>query len=687
MNACAENTLAQSLTDSGVRPEVGAEASTEAEAGAGVGTETRTEADFEVGVSKAKGLREIATNFPNTPGVYRFLDAKGGVLYVGKARDLKKRVLSYFVESRQAPKILALTRHATHLEFDRTHTENEALILESTLIKKHRPRYNVVLRDDKSYPYIYVSTAEAFPRLAFHRGARARSGRYFGPYPSAGAVRATLTQLQKLFRVRLCEDAYFENRTRPCLQYQIDRCTGPCVGRVEAEAYRRDVQHAILFLEGRSQEVIDTLVKRMESAAEALRFEEAAGLRDQVRRLQRIQQDQVMVSGRPIDADIFAVTGYGRDFAVQVNFVRGGHYLGGRTFYPRVDPSAGADREAGAACDGSYGSEGGDGSERSHGPAAEVLNAFLAQYYFAGANLREVPDEVILSDPVVDAALVEAALSERAGRKVQIKTSVRSDRARWIKQALESATLNLAQHTRRDAQHQKRLAALQAFLKLDHPIRQIECFDISHTRGEGTVASCVVFNDEGACTDGYRRFNIKDITPGDDYAAMHQALSRRYTRCLKEGQPLPDVVLIDGGKGQLTQAITIADALGLDSVAFVGVAKGPTRKAGLETLVLDAGESERHLPGDSPALHLIQQVRDEAHRFAITGHRKRRANARNRSTLEDIPGVGAKRRQVLLKHFGGLQGLARAGVDDIARVPGISDTLAREIHAALHPAD
>lgn len=615
--------------------------------------------DFEVGVSNLVSLREIAQTFPNTPGVYRWLDAKGGVLYVGKARDLKKRVLSYFVESRQAPKIRALTRHATQIAFDRTRTENEALILESTLIKKHRPRYNVVLRDDKSYPYIFISTDDGFPRLAFHRGARKRTGRYFGPYPSAGAVRATLAQLQKLFRVRLCEDTYFENRTRACLQHQIERCTAPCVGKVTVERYAEDIQHAILFLEGRSQEVIDTLVRRMEAAAEALKFEEAARLRDQVRRLQRIQQGQVMVSGRPIDADIFAVAGHGRDFAVQVNFVRAGHYLGGRTFFPRVDGSD---------------SEGGD-----------VLNAFLPQFYFAGASLKEVPDEIVLSHSVDDAALLETALSERAGRRVQLKTSVRSERASWLSQALESAHLNLAQHTQRDARHQQRLSALAAFLGIDDAISRIECFDISHTRGEGTVASCVVFDDAGPRNDEYRRFNITDITPGDDYAAMHQALSRRYQRRLKEGQALPDVVLIDGGKGQLAQAIAMADALGLTGVAFVGVAKGPTRKAGLETLILEAGEVERHLPTDSPALHLIQQVRDEAHRFAITGHRKRRAAARNRSQLEDIPGIGAKRRQLLLKHFGGLQGLSRAGVEELARIPGISDTLAREIHAALHP--
>lgn len=668
------------------------------EATAPVEAGTAAEVDFEVGVSNAASLREIAQTFPNTPGVYRWLDAKGGVLYVGKARDLKKRVLSYFVESRQEPKIRALTRHATHLEFDRTHTENEALILESTLIKKHRPRYNVVLRDDKSYPYIFISTDERFPRLAFHRGARKRGGRYFGPYPSAGAVRSTLAQLQKLFRVRLCEDSYFENRTRACLQHQIERCTAPCVGKVDAARYAEDIRHTILFLEGRSQEVVDTLVRRMEQAAEALKFEEAARLRDQVRRLQRIQQGQVMVSGRPIDADIFSVAGHGRDFAVQVNFVRGGHYLGGRTFYPRVDAisagSADVDTPAsvasGAHVPDAHRSDAPitqDATEADAppSPGSAVLNAFLPQYYFGGASLKEVPDEILLSHPVADAALLEAALSERAGRRVQLKTSVRSERARWLKQAEESAHLNLAQHTQRDARHQQRLAALADFLGTDEAIGRIECFDISHTRGEGTVASCVVFGDSGAANDEYRRFNITDITPGDDYAAMYQALSRRYQRRLKEGQPLPDVVLIDGGKGQLAQALAIADELGLAGVYFVGVAKGPTRKAGLETLILEAGEVERHLPTDSPALHLIQQVRDEAHRFAITGHRKRRANARNRSSLEDIPGVGAKRRQMLLKHFGGLQGLSRAGVEDLTRVPGISETLAREIHAALHP--
>lgn len=618
-----------------------------------------------------EALKALAARFPNRPGVYRFLDQNGQVLYVGKARDLRKRVLSYFVNSKQAPKIRALTRHAVDLAYDVTHTENEALILESTLIKKHRPRYNVVLRDDKSYPFIYVSTEHPYPRLAFHRGARGGRGRYFGPYPNAGAVRATLTQLQKLFKVRLCEDSYFENRTRPCLQHQIDRCTAPCVGLVDDREYLTDIDHAILFLEGRSQEVIDTLAKRMEAASEAREYERAARFRDQIRRLQRVQQGQTMVSGRPIDADVFAAVVSGNVCAVRVDFVRGGHHLGGRTFHPPID---------GRIDEG----DAGTGDSMEDRAAAEILNAFVPQYYFGGASMKEVPEEVILSHPIEDAALVEGALVERGGHPVALKSSVRSERARWIEQATNSARLNLAERTQKNADHLRRLEALRGFLDLPEAIARIECFDISHTRGEGAVASCVVFDIEGARSSDYRRFNIGEITPGDDYAAMHQALTRRYRRILEEEGELPDVVIVDGGKGQLKQALEIAEDLAMTSVTFLGVAKGPTRKAGLETLFLDAGERERILPGDSPALHLIQQVRDEAHRFAITGHRKRRAKARAKSSLEDIPGVGAKRRQALIRHFGGLQGITRAGVDDLARVPGISSALAREIYDALH---
>jgi len=627
--------------------------------------------DEAIAATGPEALKALAARFPNRPGVYRFLDQNGQVLYVGKARDLRKRVLSYFVNSKQAPKIRALTRHAVDLAYDVTHTENEALILESTLIKKHRPRYNVVLRDDKSYPFIYVSTEHPYPRLAFHRGARGGRGRYFGPYPNAGAVRATLTQLQKLFKVRLCEDSYFENRTRPCLQHQIDRCTAPCVGLVDDREYLTDIDHAILFLEGRSQEVIDTLAKRMEAASEAREYERAARFRDQIRRLQRVQQGQTMVSGRPIDADVFAAVVSGTVCSVRVDFVRGGHHLGGRTFHPPID---------GRIDEG----DAGTGASMEDRAAAEILNAFVPQYYFGGASMKEVPEEVILSHPIEDTALVEGALVERGGHPVALKSSVRSERARWIEQATNSARLNLAERTQKNADHLRRLEALRGFLDLPEAIARIECFDISHTRGEGAVASCVVFDIEGARSSDYRRFNIGEITPGDDYAAMHQALTRRYRRILEEEGELPDVVIVDGGRGQLKQALEIAEDLAMTSVTFLGVAKGPTRKAGLETLFLDAGERERILPGDSPALHLIQQVRDEAHRFAITGHRKRRAKARAKSSLEDIPGVGAKRRQALIRHFGGLQGIARAGVDDLARVPGISSALAREIYDALH---
>ena len=577
------------------------------------------------------------------------------MLYVGKARDLRKRVMSYFSAGREA-KIKALLRHAHRISSDVVHTENEALILESTLIKKHKPRYNVVLRDDKSYPYIHISTEHDYPRLAFHRGAKKKSGNYFGPYPNAGAVRSSLSQLQKLFRVRLCEDSFFENRTRPCLQHQIDRCTAPCVGLIDQETYESDIKHSIRFLQGYSQEVIETLVSRMEAHAENHEYERAADIRDQISRLKRVQQSQVMVSGTPINADLFACVVADRTAAVYLSFVRGGSHLGGRSFFPRVQQEV---------------------------TAHEILNAFVPQYYFGGSTQREIPHEVILADEIEDRVLVESALAERAGRGVTIKHSVRAERAKWIEHTSRSAELALSQRLNRNQEHVVRFDALAEFLNRE-ALHQIECFDISHTRGEGTVASCVVFGREGAQNDKYRRFNINDVTPGDDYAAMAQALRRRYLRRLEEEQPLPDVIIVDGGLGQLRQARELAADLQLTDVVLLGVAKGPTRKAGLETLYLDFDNQAKYLAHDSKALHLIQQVRDEAHRFAITGHRKKRAKAKNQSILETIPGIGAKRRQTLLKHFGGMQGVRGAGVDDLSKVPGISAELAREIYDAIH---
>ncbi|MDZ4263074.1 MAG: excinuclease ABC subunit UvrC [Pseudomonadota bacterium] len=586
------------------------------------------------------------------PGVYRMLNAAGEVIYVGKARNLVKRVSSYFSRSATTAKTRALVSQIVNIEVTVTHTENEALILENNLIKELRPRYNVLLRDDKSYPYIFLS-ADQFPRLAYHRGAKRAQGRYFGPYPSAGAVRETLNLLQKLFRVRQCEDTFYSNRSRPCLQYQIKRCTAPCVDYVSAAEYADDVRLATLFLEGKDSQVIDELVRQMEVASAKLEFERAAQYRDQIANLRRVQERQY-VSGTGGDLDVI-VSAYEKGVGcVQVVFIRGGHQLGNKTFFP---------------------------GHTQDTDVAEILAAFLPQYYLG----KQVPTEILVNQPMEDQQLLEEVLSEQAGRKVSISHNLRGDRARWVQMAVINVDDALRRHLASKSGMRQRYEALQDALELDSTPQRLECFDISHTMGEATVASCVVFNDEGPLKSDYRRFNIEGITPGDDYAAMHQALTRRYTR-LKEGEgKLPDILFIDGGKGQLAEAQKVLEELQVSDVVLVGVAKGPERKAGLETLFLYGHDQPIILPTDSPALHLIQQIRDEAHRFAITGHRQRRAKTRSTSVLEGIPGVGPKRRRDLLKQFGGWQEVARAGVDDLLKVKGISRDLAQKIYDALHP--
>jgi excinuclease ABC subunit C len=585
------------------------------------------------------------------PGVYRMINAAGEVIYVGKARNLAKRVGSYFTRSVTSPKTRAMVSQIATVEVTVTRTENEALLLENNLIKEQRPRYNVLLRDDKSYPYIFLS-ADGFPRLAFHRGPKREKGRYFGPFPSAGAVRDTLQLMQKLFRIRQCEDSFYRNRSRPCLQYQIKRCTAPCVGYVSEEAYAEDVRHAVMFLEGRDSQVIDELVVQMEQASKALDFERAALCRDQIANLRRAQERQyVSAAGGDIDIIVSDVrNGVG---CVQVFFIRGGHHLGNKTFFP------GHTQEA---------------------DAAEVLSAFLPQYYLG----KPLPNEVLVNHVLEEKEWLEAVLSEQAGRKVSISHNLRGDRARWLEMALTNLNVALTQRLVSKAGLRQRFEALQEGLGLDELPQRLECFDISHTQGEATVASCVVFDQEGPRKSDYRRFNIEDITPGDDYAAMHQALTRRYTRLKKGEGKLPDILFIDGGKGQLGQAREVMDELAVNEVTLVGVAKGPERKAGLETLFLSGQREPITLPSDSPALHLIQQIRDEAHRFAITGHRQRRAKARGKSPLEDVPGIGAKRRRDLLNQFGGWQEVARAGVEDLAKVKGISPELAQRIYDAFH---
>ncbi|MEO5343884.1 MAG: excinuclease ABC subunit UvrC [Gammaproteobacteria bacterium SHHR-1] len=584
------------------------------------------------------------------PGVYRMLDAEGNCLYVGKAKNLQRRVASYFTRS-LSRRIQLMVAQIASMEVLVTHTEAEALILENNLIKDLKPKYNVLLRDDKSYPYIHL-TDHPFPRLRSHRGARREGGRYFGPYPNSGSIRQTLQLLQKLFPVRQCQENTYRNRSRPCLQYQIKRCSGPCVGLISEQDYGRDVADVSLFLEGRANEVVERLVARMEQAAAALEFEQAAQLRDQVALLQRIQERQY-VSNEKGDLDLLAAHCAGGQACVQLFFIRGGRNLGNKAFYPRV---------------------GGEEDEQ------QVLSAFISQYYLGS----QAPAQLLLSHAPTELALLQQVLSEQAGHRVQLSCHPRGDRARWLQMARQNAQLALQARLARKEGTEARLAALAQVLGLEEPPQRLECFDISHTGGSKTVASCVVFDQNGPLKSDYRRFNIEGIAPGNDYAAMGQALQRRYTR-LKAGEAaLPDVLLIDGGKGQLGRAAEVLAELGLVDVLLLGVAKGADRKPGLEQLFLWGDETATILPADSSALHLVQQIRDEAHRFAISGHRQRRNRAATVSVLESIAGVGAKRRQRLLKAFGGLQGVARAGIEDLSRVEGINSALARSIYDAFH---
>jgi excinuclease ABC subunit C len=596
--------------------------------------------------------RSFLKTLPGRPGVYRMLDTKGAVLYVGKAGNLKKRVASYFRSTGLSAKTRALVEQIADMEITVTHTEGEALLLESNLIKQYLPRYNVLLRDDKSYPWIYLSSKHDWPRLALHRGARRAPGRYFGPYPNAGSVRASLHLLQKLFRVRQCEDTFFSNRSRPCLQYQIKRCTAPCVGLIDADEYARDVRRTELFLEGKSSEVIDDLVAGMQQASDAQDYEQAAVFRDQIASLHHVQEKQY-ISREQGDLDILACTTGKGSACVQVFFVRAGRNLGNAVFFPRLPMES---------------------------EPGEVLSAFIPQYYLG----KDVPSELLLSHEPSDRAVIEEVLGSHSGHGVKLRVRVRGDRARWVKMAQENAghALNAQLNTRKG--FAARMQALAESLELDEMPERIECFDISHTAGESTVASCVVFGIEGPLKSDYRRFNIRDIQAGDDYAAMEQALTRRYTRLQKGEGHMPDLLLIDGGKGQVSAACRALEELQITDVRVVGVSKGPGRKPGLETLHMPGSRQAMNLPADSPALHLIQQIRDEAHRFAITGHRLRRARSRTSSPLENIPGVGARRRQQLLQQLGGLREVARAGVEDLARVKGISRTLAQQIYDAFH---
>ena len=596
-------------------------------------------------------------NVPHKPGVYRMIGVRDEVLYVGKAKDLRNRLGSYFTGKLVNSRIWSMVNQIVDVQITLTATEAEALLLESNLIKKHKTRYNVLLRDDKSYPYIYVSSKHKYPKVGFHRGARRGNGEYFGPYPSAGAVRETLNLLQKLFKVRQCENSYFANRSRPCLQYQIKRCTAPCTEEISPEDYKKTVQHTVAFLQGKSQQVIDDSVKQMELASEELRFEEAAEYRDLIEKLRQISQQQYITSGKG-NVDVIALHYASGVASVQVFTIRRGNNLGNKNFFPKL-PNLDIEEPA-------------------------LLASFISQYYLN----REPPSEVLLSQEPEDKDTLAEMLTLKAGHKVELKTKLRGDRSRWLEMASRNALQSLEMQLKSKSGMQDRLLSLQEELNLDYIPMRMECFDISHTMGEATVASCVVFDMDGPAKSEYRKFNIKDITGGDDYAAMNQALRRRFKKIADKvddaESKTPDILFIDGGKGQVQQAIDVLKDLQVTGVEIIGIAKGEGRKAGLETLILNNASTRKNLAEHSKALHLIQQIRDESHRFAITGHRARRQKARTTSPLEAISGLGIKRRQQLLKQFGGIRAISRASVEELAKVQGISLAIAQKVYDVFH---
>jgi len=615
--------------------------------------------------SKSGRIDEILASLSSLPGVYRMYNDRDEIIYIGKAKNLKKRVSSYFQKSSKDLKTHSLVKNIANIETIITHTEGEALLLENNLIKSHKPRYNILYRDDKSYPYIYLTTDHDFPRLTFHRGARKGKGQYYGPYPSAGAVRNTLDYLQKLFTIRQCSESFYKNRTRPCLQYQIKRCSAPCVNLVSESEYAKEVEQVTLFLEGKSSDLITALVVQMEEAATALDFETAAYLRDRIASLRTIQEKQY-ISGAEGDYDVIGAATEAGVSCVQRFKIRNGHNLGNKAYYPK----------------------------KTRGQTeSSLINAFIAQYYLTPDSQRKTdfPATILISDDIADIELLEKILSEQNNRSIKIKHNVRGARSKWLKMAVQNAKLAVSSRIATHASMLSRFEKLQDVFNLDEIPVRLECFDVSHIMGEATVASCVVFNHEGPNKSDYRRFNIKNVTPGDDYAAMEQALMRRYRKKHDDEMTLPDILFIDGGKGQLSRAKHVINELQLTGILLVGVAKGPARKPGLENLIvagsLSDPDTEFILPPDSPALHLIQQIRDEAHRFAISGHRNQRKKARSRSALEDIEGLGPKRRQTLLTQFGGLREVAKAGTDDLTRVSGISKALAKKIYDSFHSDD
>ncbi|MBT2788800.1 MULTISPECIES: excinuclease ABC subunit UvrC [unclassified Halomonas] len=598
--------------------------------------------------------KQFLSSVSSSPGVYRMLDEQSNTLYVGKAKRLKTRLTSYF-RGQLNTKTQAMVGRIADVQVTVTRTETEALLLEQTLIKQLRPPYNILLRDDKSYPFVFVTDRHPYPALEYKR-ARQRSddGRYLGPYPSSGAVRESLALMQKIFHIRNCEDSVFAHRSRPCLQYQIQRCSAPCVDYISAEDYRRDLEHAVMCLEGKSERVTQELMEAMETASQALNFEEAARLRDQVQQLRQLQQRQFVDTGGG-DADIFALAQRPGALGVSVLSVRDGRLLGARHHTPKNDLDL---------------------------PLETLLTEVVSQYYFGQPH--NVPSEVITSHPLDDSDLIAEALTQQAGKRIRVTSQVRGHRAQWQQLAITNAEQQLASQLANQTQLTQRFTALQKALGLAETPQRLECFDISHSHGEATVASCVVFDHQGPRKSDYRHFRIEGVAAGDDYAAMQQALTRRLKR-VKSGEAIaPDILIVDGGKGQLNMAREVFKQLDISNIMLLGVAKGTTRKAGLESLFVETADNPLDLDPASPALHLIQHIRDESHRFAIAGHRAQRDKARRTSTLQDIPGIGPKRRRELLRFFGGLQGVQKASRDELARVPGINASLAESIYRALN---
>jgi excinuclease ABC subunit C len=595
--------------------------------------------------------KPILKSLPRLPGVYRMKNADGAVIYVGKAKDLKKRVSSYFNKNLPSPRTRMMVSKIVDIETTVTRTESEALLLENNLIKSIMPRYNVLFRDDKSYPYIAL-TGDTFSRLAFHRGAQRKGGQYFGPFPSSTAVRESIQLLQKVFKLRTCENSVFANRSRPCLQHQIERCTAPCVDYINQEDYRQDVHHAAMFLQGKTNEVLNTLGEKMNAAAESEEYESAAVFRDRMQALRQVQAKQFVSDFSVSDADVIACGHLQSQHCINLVMIRGGRHLGDKSFFPKNSQDA---------------------------TLSETVEAFLTQHYMA----QNTPP-LLVSGAKVDAESFESVLSEQAGRKIRILTNAIGDKKVWLKMAQTNAELALGQRTATSANQAEKLIALRKALRLVETVERIECFDISHTMGEATVGSCVVFDKGDMQNSEYRRFNITGITPGDDYAAMRDVLTRRYKKVAAGEGIRPDLIFIDGGKGQLGVAMEVMQEVGLEDILLVGIAKGEERRPGLETMIFsDTGEM-LNLEQDNRGLHLLQQIRDESHRFAITGHRAKRAKARITSSLEDIEGVGAKRRKALLTRFGGLDGVKGASIDELALVDGISSVLAETIYGQLH---